>query len=612
MINFGTEVMSTGTEASRQWSPCISSDEWNVLLSSNRFSGVDFEVRDYQDELCHEMSIIVSTATEDTTHLHPPSQTVILLNTDSEMQNNMAKHICNELECSGRRDYQILDMHDISRVKEPSNTAFVFLPEIESSFLYDMDNATYTLLQSIVAVSHRLLWITNAGGDLESSPKSGLISGLARVLRSENSNRSFVTLAFADKQQNVARNAQTAIKVLESTSPETTEYIETEFMAKDGMLMIHRIVEAHYLDYAVHAMTAPQTRTQEFAKEPSMVMKIGRVGLLDSLRWVEDPVHSLDLAPDDIEIEVKAVGINFRDLFVALGRHDGDTLGCECSGVVTRVGEHSKSLRTGDRVCAIIVGCMNTYARCDARLAVKFPDRLSFVEAAAIPLTSCTAYHSLVEVARLEKGETVLIHAAAGGTGQMAVQLAQSLGAEIYATVGFNQKKQLLQDVYGIPEDHIFYSRDTSFAQGIVRMTEGRGVDVVLNSLSGNALTASWESIAPFGRFVEIGKSDIKANSRLPMAVFANNVTFSAVAIDYTCTHRPDLLGKTMVAVMDLVTNRVLKVAYPLHVYPISECEEALRNMQSGKSTGKAVLEIIPSDIVPVSAMNGLAESRSS
>ena len=591
----------TGTENSRKWSPCISTSDWSTLLSQNRFSGVDFEIRDYQDESCHEMSLIVSTATEETVNIQPTPKTVVLLNTCSELQNDMARHICNELESLGQLDCEVLDMDQISRVKYPRTTSFILLTEIESSFLYDMDNASYTLLQTMLSIAHRLLWVTHSNADLESSPKLDMVSGLARVLRSEDRNRCLITLALEDGLSNIANCAKSIVRVLERTRSNSTNDTETEFRERDGMLMIHRIVEAQYLDHAVHAKTAPRLRLQPFAKEASMVMRIGTVGLIDSLHWVEDPIHSLDLASDEIEIEVMAVGINFRDLFVALGRHDGDTLGCECAGVVKRVGEHCRSLRKGDQVCAVITGCMNTYARCNTQLAVKFPADLSFVEAAALLVTGSTAYNSLVEVARLQRGETVLIHAASGGTGQMAVQIAQSVGAEIFATVGFDEKKRLLMDLYGIPEDHIFYSRDSTFAQGIMRMTQDRGVDVVLNSLSGDSLTASWELVAPFGRFIEIGKSDIIANSKLSMSGFAKNATFSAVALDYTSTYRPDLLRRTLGAVMNMVENKSLKVAHPLHVYPASRIEEALRAIQSGKNTGKAVVQITPNDVVPVS-----------
>ena len=116
-------------------------------------------------------------------------------------------------------------------------------------------------------------------------------------------------------------------------------------------------------------------------------------------------------------------------------------------------------------------------------------------------------------VANLQSEDSILVHSGAGGTGQMAIQIAQSVGSEVFVTVGSKEKRSLLMDVYRIPSDHIFYSRDSSFAQDIMQTTHGRGVDVILNSLSGESLVASWECMAPFGRFIELGKADIESNS---------------------------------------------------------------------------------------------------
>ncbi|EKG09670.1 Beta-ketoacyl synthase, partial [Macrophomina phaseolina MS6] len=155
-----------------------------------------------------------------------------------------------------------------------------------------------------------------------------------------------------------------------------------------------------------------------------------------------------------------------------------------------------------------------------------------------------TAHYCLAEVARLSAGETCLIHAAAGGLGQAAIQIAQNIGAEVFATVSSPEQRQLLMDEYGILAEHIFSSRDLSFAVGVMRMTNGRGVDVVLNSLAGEALRASWNCIATLGRFIEIGKRDVFANGRLGMLPFCRSVTFAAcdlyaiIELDTKTTHR--------------------------------------------------------------------------
>ncbi|KAI2601880.1 KR domain-containing protein [Hypoxylon sp. NC1633] len=174
-----------------------------------------------------------------------------------------------------------------------------------------------------------------------------------------------------------------------------------------------------------------------------------------------------------------------------------------------------------------------------------------------------TAYHGLITMARLQKGEKVLIHSAAGSTGQMAIWLAKMVDAEIFATVGYESKKQLLIDEFDIPADHIFYSRDTSFSQGLKRMTNG--VNVVLNSLSGEGLRAS-----------------------LPMACFAGNISFFALPV-FRSLQR---------IVVDLLSRGALQYPRPLHLYPIFEIEKAFRYLQSGKNTGRIIVTAKRSDMV--------------
>jgi NADPH:quinone reductase-like Zn-dependent oxidoreductase len=157
----------------------------------------------------------------------------------------------------------------------------------------------------------------------------------------------------------------------------------------------------------------------------------------------------------------------------------------------------------------------------------------------------------------------------------------------------------MLKSVYGIPDDHIFYSRNTTFAKGILRMTGGQGVDVILNSLAGDALQASWECIAPFGRFVEIGKADIKAGTALPMAKFEHNVSFSAVDLRQILAVRKNIAQKLIATTMKMFESGDIACPHPRHLYPVSAMEDAFRFLQSGKNIGRIVINNTPGEIVP-------------
>lgn len=211
-----------------------------------------------------------------------------------------------------------------------------------------------------------------------------------------------------------------------------------------------------------------------------------------------------------------------------------------------------------------------------------------------------TAWHALHHIERVQPGETVLIHSGAGGTGQAAIQLAQHMGATIFTTVGMERKKGFLAKWYNIPENQIFSSRDTVFVKSIKRLTSGVGVDVVLSSLSGEGLTASWECIAPYGRFIEIGKEDILLHSKLQMSHFAQNVMFTAVDVAAMSHERPLMVRRALEAIFPLVEEGILTPAEPIQIYGVSEIENAFRHIQSGKSSGKAVVELRPDDYVQV------------
>ncbi|KAI1144939.1 hypothetical protein F4825DRAFT_467740 [Nemania diffusa] len=342
-------------------------------------------------------------------------------------------------------------------------------------------------------------------------------------------------------------------------------------------------------------------RKAEFGGGVPLRLDISTAGPLNKVHFVEDNVErSTELNPYEIEIHVVSTSFSFREVLIAQGRLNQRTLGTECAGIVTRCGEHCEDLDVGTRVASVCLDSFKTFARVDCRSAVRIPNNIPFSTAVAIPFNFATAWYSLKEVARVSPGETVLIHSAAGATGQAAIQIALHLGAVVFTTVSTEKKKKFLIDHYGIQAEHIFSSRETAFSGGIKRLTQGAGADVVLNSLSGEGLAASWECIAPYGRFIELGKKDITSHSKLAMSFFEKNVTFRAVDIAAMSLERPQVVRKALEDVLPLVESKALRPAEPLQVFGISEMENAFRTMQSRDNMGKVVVELRPEDIVNV------------
>lgn len=217
---------------------------------------------------------------------------------------------------------------------------------------------------------------------------------------------------------------------------------------------------------------------------------------------------------------------------LAITPYPQDGLGVEAAGVVCRVGPEVKDLRVGDRIMLLEYGTFASHVITSERTCEKIPDSLSFEDAGSMPAVFTTAIAGLLTIGDLRKGQSVLIHSACGGVGLAAIQLAQMVGAEIYATVGSEEKVQYLMKTFNLPRNRIFNSRDDSFVEGVMRETNGEGVDIALNSLSGELLHATWRCIAEFGKMVDIGKRDFLGAGRLDMDVFLGSRTYSAFYLD--------------------------------------------------------------------------------
>lgn len=518
------------------------------------------------------------------------------------MQSRIALQTRSQLQELGVLNCEIVSPQKIHS-QDLTRVFCIYLLEIDHNFLYEIQEDEFQNFKATTRSASGILWLTRGGGELASRPQVALVTGLGRSLRSENSHFKFVELALEDNSS-IADAVQHIMKVYQKTLITPSEEIEPEYMEKDGLLYINRVVEANDLNDKIHSKVAPQkAKLQKLQENPEIALKltISSPGLLDTLHFVDDRSVEREPLDEEVEIEVKAIGVNFKDVMVAMGQLPANSLGLECSGIISRVGHDvmRSQLKPGDRVCCIAEGAYKTLARTHAAAVSKISNDMSFSLAAAIPLVFCTAYYAIVHLANLKKDESILIHSGAGGVGQAAIQLAKMLKANIYVTVGNEEKKKLLMDLYHIPEDHFFSSRNERFAEKLKKITTG-GVDVVLNSLSGERLRQSWNCIAPFGRFIELGKSDIEKNESLPMSPFSQNVLFASVDLSLIFKKSKSLMKQLMTSVMNLVIEEQIHTPQPLRVCKASEVEEAFRFLQNGKHSGKTVVELHEDDIVPV------------
>lgn len=311
---------------------------------------------------------------------------------------------------------------------------------------------------------------------------------------------------------------------------------------------------------------------------------VGTPGDLESVALA--PAQRRPPNTGELEIAVTVAALNFKDVLLALGlvgAHAHDLrLGSECAGHVTAVGPGVTGFRPGDPVVALGRGCLAEFVTLDASLAVPLPPALGLIEAVTLPAALSTADHALHELARLRPGEQLLVHAAAGGVGLAALQLARRLGAEVLATAGSDAKRSFLREL-GV--QHVFDSRSLGFVEQVQHATAGRGVDVVLNSLGGPFIAAGLSVLAPGGRMVELGVRDLIADTPLGLGAFRAGVSLCVVADRERLPGAGERLARLFAAVA-----RGELAPLPHRVVPAAEAAAALRDLAGARHIGKLVL----------------------
>ncbi len=346
---------------------------------------------------------------------------------------------------------------------------------------------------------------------------------------------------------------------------------ESELAFRGGRVFVSRLVRCR-------ALVAP-------VGEGAWRLDSLAVGTLDRLALVSHSQVERELAVGEVRMAVRAAGLNFRDVLIALGAYPGAArIGGEGAGVVVEVGPDVASLQVGDRVMGMIVDSFGPVAVADARLVVRVPEGWSWEQAASVPIVFLTAYFALVELAALEPGERVLIHGAAGGVGMAAVQLARYLGAEVFATA--HPDKWAAVEALGVPAERIASSRSLEFKDAFLGVTGGEGVDVVLDSLAGEFVDASLGLLPRGGRFLEMGKADI----RDPEAVSVAHPGVAYRAFDLQEVP-PERVQEMFAALLELFEAGLLCHA-PISVFEITRAPDAFRVLRESRHVGKLVLRI--------------------
>jgi acyl transferase domain-containing protein/acyl carrier protein len=373
-------------------------------------------------------------------------------------------------------------------------------------------------------------------------------------------------------------------------------------------LMVEIAADSPELEVAIRGSTRYVNRVDAVALEalprrrvPAVVsdgcdyrLTMTAPGVFDNMLVTETP--ALHPAPDEVVIAVEAVGINFHDILSAAGMmpegsEDIDAwefLGLECAGVVREVGREVTDLGPGDRVMSPGKGCLGSAVRVKASAVQRLPDGIGFVDGATVPTAFMTAHYALNHLGRMAKGETVLIHVATGGVGLAAIQLARAAGSEIFATAGSEAKRDYLRRL-GIT--HVMNSRTLDFADEVMAATGGRGVDIVLNSLPGAFIDKGLAILAPYGRFLEMGKRDLFADKPIGLRALRNSNAFLTVDLDGLAHDRPAELARVFAEVAAMLAEGRIR-PLPAERFPLTAVADAFHHMSKARHIGKVVVTV--------------------
>jgi phthiocerol/phenolphthiocerol synthesis type-I polyketide synthase C len=323
-------------------------------------------------------------------------------------------------------------------------------------------------------------------------------------------------------------------------------------------------------------------------------MEVRKPGIFESAAFRNCP--RVPPGVGEVEIEVYAASVNFRDVMIALGNYpvlsDIPALGVDCAGKIVAVGAGVGDFKIGEEVFGMTRACMgaftgftNTYSMC----LMRKPAGWSFEQAAAIPGVFATAYYALHFVAGLRKVERVLIHCASGGVGLAAIQVAQWLGAEIFATAGTPEKRAF---VHGLGVEHVMDSRSLAFIEETRKLTANQGVDVILNSLAGDAINQGLEILRPLGRFIEIGKRDIMENRQVGLRAFAHGLSLASIDLGFMSPDGRPELTERLFSELDGHFGRGVFRPLPVTTFGITDAPAAFKYMSAGTHIGKIVLTV--------------------
>ncbi|CAN9150133.1 unnamed protein product [Alternaria alternata] len=592
-----------GVNDGRESSPLLCAERWDDALKAGGSSGLSQEMKDYESAEDHEMSVLIAINTPQPERV-PGFQKIAIINTKQTVE--LSSMLKCQFDVHNDR-FSVLQSH-LSGI-DANQDVYIILPHLsKQSYLEKPSETEWIALQKIVESTGTIVWVTFGATAECSTPHHAIITGLSRSLRAEKQQCRILTIDIdpesANSTETVSELGGLIHKILLPTFGTSFEF-ESEYVIRNGTVLIPRLMPNDTLNNHIQDTVSeyhPRLKEISHGSHP-LRLRIRHPGLLDTIYWEHSQRDSAPLGEHEVQVAFEYIGVNFRDLMASMGQLGAEmNLLVEGSGTVLKVGKAAQYRFTkGDKVCAFGPDGLATISNLNMDHVFLSPSKLELSTSAAVLVAYLTALHCLRDVAHVKPGDSVLIHSAAGAVGQAAIVVARHLKAgKIFLTVSSQAKRDQLKEKFGIEDDDIFCSRDHTFKRGILLRTSNRGVDVVLNSLSGDALTETASILADFGRFVETGKRDLINNGRLEMKKLLKCITFAVVDLVLLAKSKPRVFRELITDALQIVSSTISSTIRPIDIKPVSELESTFRLMQAGKHVGKIVLKLDSASTVRV------------
>jgi NADPH:quinone reductase-like Zn-dependent oxidoreductase/aryl carrier-like protein len=578
-------------EAAQNESPLLTEKEWGEMLLGTGFSGLDVVVSDAgfltEDQISAVMisRAVIPQMTND-------SSLCVIYDELSATQTELLQHLEAATTSSGNVRITSLSWNSIQE-RDLTQSIYIFLADPDGGFLGRMGETDLEKLKQVVSTVKALIWVTFSASDEGQNPREALVNGWVRTLATENEVCRVISVTL-DAASEIANATQNIVKVVNALL-QANDVPEDEYFEQNGVLCIPRVIQDRDLSAQVFAQDQVVNKRWTDLDNPRLTIRTA--GRLNTLHFEQTMPLATPLGSEDVLIEVKAVGLNSRDVSVANGLVYDEGFGNQCAGIVLQTGPSpAHTLQVGDRVFGLTNDAFALVNRCKAFQLQKIPSSLGFCEAATYPAAFCTAYYGLVHCAKVKKGESVLVHRAAGEIGQATIQLAQLFGCYVYATLDQVEHATLIHETYGVPRSQILSSCGLDFGNGIRRLTHGRGVNVVVCPFNGEAARESWDCLAPMGRFIDVSEVASASATTFPALTMGKNRILASVNIQELAQNSviQDVFGE----VVRLIETQKLKPLQPLEVFTQIEVEAAFRLLQNENCTTRVAVDLASDTMV--------------